>query len=220
MRKNLPILASIATFRGPFQARIAHTAGVSAASVAAAASAASAAQSTADSAASSASLASSNTYTAISALLAGPGVPMKCGPTLVGATGSAVLVNCVYPGFWPTYATGQRLGVKGVVTARKTDGTILQSKDVDAIFIVDATDPDAITYTAEKNSHSLNQANHADFATYFASNDLVADFDSAGVTGAGQGAFRLVTTPTTETTSDFRLEADFIVRDLGSPVPA
>jgi len=217
MRHILPFLAAlgIPDSRRPLQARIPHTAGVSAASVAAAASAASAAQSTADSAASAASAAQSNATGAISALLTGPGVPLKFGPALVADDGGApVNVSMAYPGFWPTYTTGQRLGIKGVITARKTDGTLLQSKDVDVILLVDATDPDAITFTAESNSHALRQANHADFGDYFGDDEDVADFDTAAV--AVTGAPRLVTSPL----QDFRLEADLVVRDLGSPVPA
>ena len=210
MRHILPFLSAlgIPDSRRPLQARIAHTAGVSPASLAAV-------EATATAASGTASAASSNAISAIAALLSGPGVPLKFGPALVADDGGApVNVLMAYPGFWPTYTTGQRLGIKGVITARKADGTLLQAKDVDVILLVDATDPDAITFTAESNSHALRGANHADFTDYFADNDDVADFDTAAV--AVTGAPRLVTSPL----QDFRLEADLVVRDLGSPVPA
>jgi hypothetical protein len=103
-----------------------------------------------------------------------------------------------------TLANGKQYGVEGVITARKTNGTVLMVKKVEGVRLL--RDGGNFSLIAEGDERMLTSA-HADIATYFLASDRrpALGFSGANITLDWQA----------ENAMAFILEFDGSIADLG-----
>lgn len=171
--------------------------------------AATAAQTDADQALTDAAAAQSTANDASSAAgdigdsIAATGLTLVAAPATKTGTGSADSANFSMPAVL-TLTNGKQYGVEGVITARKTDGTVLMVKKIEGVRLLRSGG--VFSQIAEGDERMLTSA-HADIATYFsASNRRPAiGFSGANLTLDWQA----------ENAMAFILEFDGSIADLG-----
>lgn len=139
----------------------------------------------------------------IGASLATTGLALVAAPASKTGTGSAASANLSVPSVL-TLTDDKQYGVEGVITARKSDGTVLMVKKVEGVRLLRSGGN--FSLIAEGDERMLTSA-HADIATYFSASDHrpALGFSGANLTLDWQA----------EDTMVFIVEFDGAISDLG-----